>query len=258
MKIENYGKGERCLLAMRYLLLDERLSHIENIERLILLPIPSARDGVHITGTDKLISELLMDINPHDLVVGYNIPAEDKDVIIHSGGDFLDVSLDEKFTLDNAELSALGALGYILTSIKEAPLDSKYGIIGYGRIGKRLCEMLMYLGGYVRVYSSSNMTRLTLSKYGVDNLSYDKDAHCVPEIDDIDILINTAPTHLESTFKNHKVPEHMRVIELASGENFKGVEGITSLQSIPENFYPKSAALIYYKAIMRAILGGDE
>lgn len=255
MKIENYGKGERCLLAMRYLLLDERLSHIEDIERLILLPIPSARDGVHITGTDKLISELLMDINPHDLVVGYNIPNEDKEIIIHSGGDYFDASLDEEFTLDNARLSALGAVGYILTNIKTSPPDTRFGIVGYGKIGRYLSEMLMYLGGNVRIYSANNLTRLTLSEYGVDNLAYDKSAHIIPNTIDLDVLINTAPTPLEKTFEAGRVPAHLTVIELASGENFKGVEGIISLQGIPERFYRESSARIYYEAIMRAILG---
>lgn len=258
MKIENYGKGERCLLSMRYLLLDDRLTHTEKIDRLILLPIPTARDGVHITGTDKLISEVLMDIAPRDLIVGYNIPDEDKAVIISSGGDFVDVSLDERFTLDNAELSALGALGYILTNIKSCPRTTRYGIVGYGRIGKRLFEMLMYLGGKVRIYSANNLTRLTLSEYGVDNLPYDKGTHTIPDIDDLDVLINTAPTPLENTFRYGRVPDGLKVIELASGENFKGVEGVISLQSIPERFYPKSAARIYYEAIIRAIFGVAE
>ena len=255
MKIENYGGGDRCLLAMRYLLLDERLSHIDDIERIILLPIPSARDGVHITGTDKLISELLMDISPHDLVVGYNIPSEDKDVIIMSGGEFLDVALDESFMQENARLSALGALGFILTNIKTSPTDTKYGIVGYGKIGKRLSEMLMYLGGNVKIYSANNLTRLTLSGYGVDNSAYDKDAHTIPDIDEIEVLINTAPTPLEKTFPQGRAPSHLIVIDLASGDSFFGVEGVIRLQGIPEKFYRESSARIYYEAIMRYILG---
>ncbi len=258
MKIENYGNGDRCLLAMRYLLLDERLSHIEKIERLILLPIPSARDGVHITGTDKLISELLMDINPHDLVVGYNIPDEDKEIIIRSGGEFFDTALDERFTLDNARLTALGAVGYILTNIKTSPNDTKYGIVGYGKIGRCLSEMLMYLGGNVRIYSANNLTRLTLSEYGVENMAYDKDAHLIPNIDDVGVLINTAPTPLEKTFAKGRVPTHLSVIELASGENFKGVDGVITLGGIPERFYRESSARIYYRAIIRSILGVAE
>ncbi len=255
MKIENYGKGERCTLAMRYLLLDEELAHIKGIERIILLPIPSARDGVHITGTDKLISELLMDINPHDFVVGYNIPDEDKNIIHASGGEYLDSAYDEKFLEENAFLSALGALGYILTSSTHSPKDTKYGIIGYGRIAKYLSEMLMYLGADVRIYTSNSLTRLTLSEYGVDTMLYERCERKITGYDDIDILINTAPTPLEKTFADGAVPERMKLLELASGDNFASVSGVIRLPSIPERFYPKSAAKIYYEAIKRCISG---
>lgn len=258
MKIENYGKGERCLLAMRYLLLDEELTDRCNEKRIILLPIPSARDGVHITGTDKLISELLMDIREQDFVVGYNIPDEDKEIIYHSGGDFFDAALDEVFLLENSNLSALGALGYILQNTSRPPADTRYGIVGYGRIAGALSEMLMYLGGKVRIYTSNNLTRLSLSEYGVDNMSYDRASHTIPDISDIDILINTAPTPLEATFEGGRIPKEMTVIELASGNNFEGVAGVIRLPSIPERFYPRAAARIYYEAIKRALMEDKE
>jgi hypothetical protein len=43
----------------------------------------------------------------------------------------------------------------------------------------------------------------------------------------------------------------MRVIELASGENFPLISGVERLPSIPEKMYPDSAGYLYYKAITR-------
>ena len=258
MKIENYGNSERCLGVMRLLLKDEAAGVLAetHAERIILLPIPTARDGVHITGTDKLISELLLDIQPTDFVVGYDIPLEDKCIIHAVGAELLDVAEDSEFLDENAKISAIGALSYILSLGPAAPMDTVYGIVGWGRIGSSLAQMLMYLGGEVRVYTSNNSTRLTLSSYGIDTVSYERHEGRLPDISGVNILINTAPTPLSSSFPDGRIPDGLRVVELASGNNFSGISGILPLPSIPDRYYPRSAAICYYKAIMRALSQG--
>jgi hypothetical protein len=43
----------------------------------------------------------------------------------------------------------------------------------------------------------------------------------------------------------------VRVIELASGENFRGIEGVERLPSIPDRFYGKSAGKTYFSYIVK-------
>lgn len=255
MKIENYGSGERCREVMRGLLeLDGAGGMPPWLHRVILLPIPAARDGVHVTGTDKLVSEVLMDIEPGDFVAGYGIPDEDIEIIKAQGAEYFDAAEDEEFLSVNAHLTALGALGYILTNIKRIPSENVFGIVGYGRIGSRLSEMLMYLGAKIKVYTSKNATRLSLGECGIKTVYMERGCGCVPELEDVSVLINTAPTPLGATF-SFGVPRGMTVIELASGNNFDGVEGVVRLPSIPDRAYPLSAGRAYLEAILRAIEG---
>ena len=54
-------------------------------------------------------------------------------------------------------------------------------------------------------------------------------------------------------FRSGALPLGVRVIELASGENFKGVSGVERLPAIPERMYPESAAGAYADAVKRRI-----
>ena len=68
---------------------------------------------------------------------------------------------------------------------------------------------------------------------------------------DLDVLVNTAPSPLAECFAGGKIPRGLCVIEVASGNNFVGVEGVVKLPSIPERSYPKSAGRAYFHAIQR-------
>ena len=255
MKIENYGSGGRTRELMRRLVALEGESGAPPwVERVIILPIPTSRDGVHITDTDKLICEVLSDISPGDFVAGYAIPREDVEIIEAQGGICFDASRDGTFLGENARISALGALGTLLTSSGAAPEDLTVGIVGYGRIGAALAEMLMYHGGRVVVYTSNNATRLRLGEVGVPTLSYERGVGVLPDVGGLDVLINTAPTSLGATFPDG-IPEGLTVLELASGDNFGGVEGVRRLPSIPDRMYPATAGRIYFEAVHRAMWG---
>ena len=254
MKIDNYGSSKRGeWVAERLRLLDESGCAPKGLERIILLPIPTTRDGVHITGTDKLISDVLLDVECGDFVVGYGIPYEDIEIISAAGGRCFDASKDECFLSENARLTALGTVGYILTSFQKAPERMTFGVVGYGRIGSRLVEMLLYFGAGVRVYTTKNATRVALGECGIDTSLIRAEACGIDEPCDVDVLINTAPTPLYNTFRNGRIPDGITVIELASGNNFGSTEGITRLMSLPDRMYPESAAKAFYEAIMRAI-----
>jgi hypothetical protein len=246
MNIEKYGESKRCRIAKE---LFERT--IDKLH-LVFLPIPTSRDGVHVNGSDVSLENILDKCSVGTLIVGYKIPLLICDKILERGAIYLDLNLDEEFVYDNAVLSADGALGYILSSFDLSVRDMKIGIVGYGRIGKRLFSSLSFLGASPKVYTTNEKTALQLSENGVD-VSYNVGG--VRDFSGLDLLINTAPTNLSPSFENGTLPNKMRVIELASGENFKGVEGVERLPSIPEIMYPVSGGNIYYRAIIRFLKG---
>ena len=252
MKIEKYGVSSRIEYAAK------RLSELGDgvaptVERIILLPIPTTRDGIRLTGCEVLISDILISVEAFDAVIGYAIPREDIEIIEAKGAMCIDLANDGEFLLENARLTALGAVGYILSNVHRALDESRVGVVGYGRIGERLVAYLTALGADVTVYTSKNATRVELGALGIKTESYDRAEGVLPLANDVDVLINTAPTSLAATFPTGAVPSSMTVIELASGKNFEGISGVVTLPSLPERIYPDSAAKIYYRAIMRSL-----
>ena len=225
----------------------------EKYDTVILLPIPSSRDKIHVTGTDVPIYDLLKLGGARTLIAGYGIPitfAKDAHLF---GAEIVDVLCDERFLTRNAELTAHGTAGIILTENKNDVNDLKIGIIGYGRIGKFLSRILLFLGANVVVFSRREDVRLELGGIGIEAKGCEEIS---PKLG-LDILINTAPAKLICEEGAAALAEGgCKLIELASGEALPAVQGLLRLSSVPDKMYPISAGKIYAAAILRATVGG--
>lgn len=248
MSIETYGTGERIRVAAR-------LSSTLGTEHLVILPVPTTKDKRTVFGTDVLLDETLVNVGVGSVVVGYGLPEEYKFSAEQLGAKVFDLALDEVFLSENAYITAIGTLAYVFGANKRIVRDFCVGVIGYGRIGSQLVRMLLFFGARVKVYTTKMLTRINLGECGVDCV-------CPPDSPDgkydfsgIDILINTAPKNMATAFENKKVPDGMTVIELASGDNFSGIEGVVKLPALPERMYPESAGREYFKAIERFVKG---
>jgi len=241
MKIFSFGGGRRLEYCAEYLS-DMR----GNYEKLILLPIPTTKDNIHIKGSDVTLSRIVGMADRNSAVCGYGIPFGVKEALGEMGASVFDGSDSEDFLVENAVLTVDGALGELLTSLESAPGDLSVGIIGYGRIGKRLLEALLFLGSRVKVYTRSEAVRRSLGEAGIESgeFVFDGDYH------NLDVLINTAPTAVMS---EEKIKEYekdsLRILDLASGECFPPSVNVKKLASIPEMFYPRSAGRLYGKYI---------
>ena len=249
MNIETYGTGKRLEIAAR-LCRELPFSH------LVLLPVPTTKDKACISKTDIPLSDTLSNLRAGSVLVGYALPAEYKNTAEIRGAEVLDLCYDEDFQAENADLSALGALAYILSSEKRAPCDIRFGVVGYGRIGSRITRMLLFLGASVKVYTSKPSVSYALGECGLATVCVSGSGCRDYDFSEIQILINTAPKDMSEAFSGGKLPDGMRLIELASGDNFDGVEGVERLPSIPEKMYPESAGGAYARAVKRLILNG--
>ena len=215
MIIENYGAGARCAETLRLLIASENKKLSQTVKRIILLPVPTSKDKVHLCGTDKLLTEVFDGAGNGDLIAGYGINDNEKLAMRKRGAIVYDALDDEDFLAENAEQTALGTIGYILTTSNSVPSDMKFAVVGYGRIGSRLVRMLLFLGAKVKVYTGRRETSISLGECGIE-------AHLLNRGDplpksDADVIINTAPTDLSTSFKDGRLPKNLRVIELASG-----------------------------------------
>lgn len=248
MNIIQFGKSERVRIAAAYLS-DE---YSDRGGDLILLPIPTTRDGVHITGSDTTLASLADRVGHGTAVVGYAIAAGLYGSLSSLGARVLDAAADEEFLSENAAITADGTLGRILTESRRAPRDLSVGIIGYGRIGSRLTSRLMFLGGRVSVISSRRSVRLSLGESGVDC----RDGDDPDRFAGLDILINTAPAETVSPAEMAALSaKGVRVIDLASGKYISDSPALVKLSSVPDMMYPESAGRLYADFVIRALDG---
>ena len=251
MRIENLGAGKRCEnAAARLAEADMRGAMPPALKSITLLPIPTSRDSVHIGDSGRQLASLLPNAERGALFVGYGMPSDFTAEAEARGALVFDMRRDEKFLLENADLTAKGALGYILSRFDKAPSDLFIGISGYGRIGSLLAKHLLFLGARVRVYTSREDILLELCRCGIDSELTDYKSPICAE--GLDALVNTAPCDMRGALGG-RAEYPFRIIELASGANFRDISGVEYLPSLPERLYPESAAEAYFRAVMRYI-----
>lgn len=246
MEICTFGVGGRQRAC------ETALSEIKGSRygRLVLLPIPTTRDSEHVSSTDTPLGDILALVGGGVLVAGYNIPDELGERILSLGGEVYDAALDEDFLLENAEITAEGALGKILCDFKKAPRDMRVGIVGYGRIGKALTRLLLFFGARVKIYTRKESTRLYLAEHGVES----SHGESVGDFLGLDLILNTAPAHFLCSEAVESLSESTVFVDLASGKNFEDTASVIKLSSVPDAMYPDTAGKIYARYISRHLL----
>lgn len=249
MTVSILGSDPRLRYCKEYLLSLGALP----FSRVALTPIPTTADGKTLKGTGEELSEAMGFLSGGDALICYGLPRDIKTSLVPRGVLVADLAGDEGFLEDNARLTAIGTLGRILTEEISSPAELSVGVIGYGRIGRRLVDHLAYLGAKIRVFTSKTELARELSMLGISGLdSLSLEGSGADAFSGLDILINTAPAMLVPVGAREALSK-LRVIELASGVNFP--EGITyeRFAAIPAEMYPKSAGVVLGRAAMRLL-----
>lgn len=240
MEIRSFGAGRRMRECER--LLGETSDLYGGL--VILLPIPTTRDNIYISGTDRTLESLYPLFDAETTLVGYNIPEPILNRATESGCSVFDAAKDEKFLLENARLTANGAMGYLLTNNTRDLADLHIGVVGYGRIGKEIIRLCLLFGAKVTVFTRRREVALELADAGVGAAVIGEDT----DFSSLDVLINTAPAR---QINESKLPLTLDIIDLASGSVFEPSGQLIKLSSIPDVMYPHTAGRLYAEAIIR-------
>ncbi len=239
-------KGTKRISAAQRAICREGLPY----KKLLLLPVPTTRDGVNVSGTNIALESLTVGIDAGVAVCGYGLPPWFCERISSLGARVYDAMYDEDFLVKNAELTALGAIGEIISAKERAPDEVRFGIIGYGRIGSALLKYLSFLGAKPIVFTRRESVCRSLGAWGIES----SQTMTLEELLSVDVLINTAPA--EITDNSGAIALHnagVSVFDLASGENFGHCESVKRLVGIPDRVFPESAGTAYGEAICRAL-----
>ncbi len=222
--------------------------------KVVLLPVPATRDGSVISASGQefphiLCSDLLNRLMPGTLLLGGLLPPDWMADLEERGIFCVDYYKEEPVQLQNALLTAEGAIRLAMQELPVPLFGTQTAIVGYGRIGSLLCEKLIALGASVGVLarSPSALSRARLHGARADDFGQEIPAFWGK----CRVLFNTVPERVLNSRFLSCLPQNCILIELASkpGGFDPDLAKDTGLKvipapGIPGRFYPEAAGKI--------------
>ena len=205
-----------------------------------------------LSESDVTQEEVMQNIEPGSvlLLCGPKFPGEKRWDL-----QYVNLWSDETLLRENAYITAQGAVASALKRKNIQLNGSKCAVIGYGRIGQSLCEILLGAGGDVSVLSNTESKRKRAEESG---------AHAFDLSDAAEILKNqhyifsTPPANVLDDHLLSSINKEALLMDLASppyGFDLEKAQamGINACREpgLPDRYCPVSAARVLYHAIRR-------
>ena len=168
---------------------------------------------------------------------------------------YVNLWADERLLQENAWLTAEGAVASAVSRTGFPIMGRSCAIVGYGRIGRALTEILMKLGGEVTVFSRTESKRRLAQESGAKSKDLGEIADCIHAYD---IVFSTPPSTVMDRKVLEKVGQDTLILDLASppyGVDMDAARelGLRALREpgLPGRYCPLSAARAIYNAVLR-------
>ena len=168
---------------------------------------------------------------------------------------YVNLWADERLLQENAWLTAEGAVASAVSRTGLPIMGRSCAVVGYGRIGRALTEILLNLGGEVTVFSQTELKRRLARESGADAV----DLARIPEsIHTYGVIFSTPPSIVLNREVLGKVDKDALILDLASppyGVDMDAAQelGLHALREpgLPGRYCPLSAARAIYNAVLR-------
>lgn len=167
----------------------------------------------------------------------------------------VDLWADEALTLANARLTAEGALASAMRASQRAIRDLRCMVIGWGRIGRALTELLVGVGARVTVASRSASSRNRAVERGAESAETNRLSEALPGHG---LVFNTAPKLVLDAQTLRCVDRDAMLIDLASPPYGVDLRAAWALglrawrePGLPGRYCPQSAAQALLDAMLR-------
>lgn len=243
--------------------LDESMKRIISDSDVIVLPIPVSKDGVHLNSSDVLMVDIINCISKNSVVYGGITNANLKSIMIENHIMVKNLFDFEDFTINNALISAEGALYYVKEKYKGSIYKSRVAVLGFGRIGKILSFYLNAHGSDVSVFArrESDVAWCKLIGFDAYNTEILSSKNNEKLFVNYDIIFNTVPSRLMSEELLKSISADTVILDLASAPYAIDEEVAKAINlnyyresSIPGRYAPKSAGEIIAITIINDIL----
>lgn len=233
--------------------------------RVIMLPLPSSLDGVHLwmplcNSQEGLRMDTLFRTAPDKVWLVGRLGETLHHCAEKEGIQPIDYFESEILQLKNAIPTAEGAIEIAMRELPVVLNGTKVAVIGYGRIGEVLASKLKALGADVTVYARRRevCVRAEISGYSAQqikgelSLEFDSNTR---------VIFNTVPTKLFTRSVLQKLSRECLMIDLASAPG--GIDlgvaeelGIRSIwaTALPGKCAPESAGIILGQTVHSILL----
>lgn len=245
--------NEKGINVKTYALLEEDVDDFEKIiekSDFIVAGTPFSKDGENINtseGKEKIgIDKLFNAMDSSKVLFAGSISDSIKKRAEEYNIKFYDLLSYEDIAVLNAIPSAEGAIEVALKSMKTTLHSSNCFILGYGRIGKILANILKGFGANVFVVARKEADFAWIKAMGYVPVRYPELKN---NIQNADVVFNTVPHLVLDTLELEHIDKNCVIIDLASkpgGVNFEkakelGIETYWAL-GLPGKVAPKSSA----------------
>ncbi len=248
-----YLLNEKNYIADIYGNKEEKINH-KNYD-IIILPFPAFKNNfINAPFCSKKITFdfVLQYSNENTVIFGGKLP---KFVYSNKINNIIDYGEIEELTIKNALLTAEAALSVAIENSENSLFTSNCLVLGYGRIGKILCNYLKSLNSNVTVIARKPESIALAETNGIKSVNYNE---LVDYIKTAHYIFNTVPAPVlrEKELKNVSKSLNTLIIDLASMPggtdfNYAKTENINVIHalSLPGKYSPKKAAELILKTI---------
>ncbi len=185
------------------------------------------------------------------IMIAGALPSDQAAILISKNISYHNIILDEVFAVENCIQTAEAALMLLIRATNISIYDMNISVLGFGRLGKAVTNLLDRIGVNVAVHTSDYYERAAahMTKCSVHDLN--------SSISDADVIINTIPAKVLSQEKLMNAKKSSYILDLASYSSVDNCDisalGLSydNALGLPGKHSPKSAGRILTDAIMR-------
>ena len=227
---------------------------------LVVCGIPFSRDNLTINApgfSEKIsIEKLFLSMKGNKKLLAGSISSEVNSLATRYEIDIYDFLDDEDFAVYNAIPTAEGAIEVALHETRSTIHSANCLILGFGRIGKILADMLKGLHANVTIAARKDEDFAWIKAMGYNGVKY---SDLTSFLQDVDVLFNTVPSLIVKNELNYMKKDCL-IIDLASnpgGIDFEMADklGIKAkiLPGLPGKVAPNSVAEYMLNKVMKVI-----
>lgn len=227
--------ARNCLLSWGYSVADAPCPAVTHL----LLPVPSLEPSGSIKGGPNL-QDALSSFSPEVTVLGGILPPLPVATV--------DLLQDAHYTAENAAITAHCALGLLIQQLPTTLTNLPVLILGWGRIGKCLGQLLSGMGAQVTVAARRVEDRAMIAALRMEAVDLP-----VPQADRYTVVINTIPAPVLQAADTRP---GAYLLDLASQPGIIGAH-VHWERGLPGRLAPQSAGTLIAKTALRYALGKE-